>query len=96
VSPETCWAIKKHWNNNFYYTDASCWFFLWVLYYDARIRGHQVQKLKICWTQKFNFFLSPHLKRCLDRASQDDITSPTSPTSHPFLPQITKVLQETV
>jgi hypothetical protein len=28
VSPETCWAIKKHWNNNFYYTDASCWFFL--------------------------------------------------------------------
>ena len=32
VSPETCWAIKKHWNNKFYYTVASCWFFLWVLY----------------------------------------------------------------
>jgi hypothetical protein len=29
VSPETCWAIKEHWNNKFYYTDASCWFFLW-------------------------------------------------------------------
>ena len=29
VSPETCWAIKKHWNNKFYYTAASCWFFLW-------------------------------------------------------------------
>jgi len=29
VSPETCWAIKKHWNNKFYYTVASCWFFLW-------------------------------------------------------------------
>jgi hypothetical protein len=29
--PETCWAIKKHWNNKFYYTVASCWFFLWVL-----------------------------------------------------------------
>jgi hypothetical protein len=28
VSPETCWAIKKHWNNKFYYTVASCWFFL--------------------------------------------------------------------
>jgi hypothetical protein len=29
VSLETCWAIKKHWNNKFYYTVASCWFFLW-------------------------------------------------------------------
>ena len=29
VSPETCSAIKKHWNNKFYYTVASCWFFLW-------------------------------------------------------------------
>jgi len=28
VSPETCWAIKKHWNNKLYYTFASCWFFL--------------------------------------------------------------------
>jgi hypothetical protein len=31
VSPETCWAIKKHWNNKFYYTVAYCWFFLWDL-----------------------------------------------------------------
>jgi len=31
VSPETCWAIEKHWNNKFYYTAASCWFFLWIL-----------------------------------------------------------------
>jgi len=29
VSPKTCWAIKKHWNNKFYYKVASCWFFLW-------------------------------------------------------------------
>jgi len=36
VSPETCWSIKKHWNNKFYYTLASCYFFLWELYYDAR------------------------------------------------------------
>ena len=41
VSPETCWAIKIHWNNKFYYTVASGWFFLWDLYYDARIREHQ-------------------------------------------------------
>jgi hypothetical protein len=37
VSSETCWAIKKHWNNKFYYTVATCWFFLWDLYYDAWI-----------------------------------------------------------
>ena len=43
VSPETCWAIKKHWNNKFYYTVASCWFFLWDLYYDARIHEHQAR-----------------------------------------------------
>ena len=41
VSLETCWAIKKHWNNKFYYTVASCWLFLWDLYYDARIHEHQ-------------------------------------------------------
>jgi hypothetical protein len=28
VSPKTCRAIKKHWNNKFHYTVASCWFFL--------------------------------------------------------------------
>jgi hypothetical protein len=31
VSLETCWAIKKHWNNKFYYTVASCWLFLYGL-----------------------------------------------------------------
>ena len=41
VSPETYWAIKKHWNNKFYYMVASCWFFLWNFYYDARIHEHQ-------------------------------------------------------
>ena len=33
VSPETCWAIKKHLNKKFYYAVASCWFFLWDFYY---------------------------------------------------------------
>jgi hypothetical protein len=28
VSPETFRAIKKHWNNKFYYTVESCWLFL--------------------------------------------------------------------
>jgi len=40
VSPETCWAIKKHWNNKLYYTVASCWLFLRDLC--ARIHGHQI------------------------------------------------------
>jgi len=31
VSLETCWAIKKHWNNKFYYTVASCCLFLYDL-----------------------------------------------------------------
>jgi len=31
VSPETCWAIRKHWYNKFYHTVAFCWFFLWNL-----------------------------------------------------------------
>jgi hypothetical protein len=44
VSPETCWAIKKHWNNKFHYTVAPCWFFLWVLYYDARIHEYQTEE----------------------------------------------------
>jgi hypothetical protein len=26
VLPETCWAIKKHWNNKFYYTVASSFY----------------------------------------------------------------------
>jgi len=45
VSPETRWAIKKHWNNKFYYTVASCWLFLRVLYYDARIHERHVYQL---------------------------------------------------
>ena len=31
VSLETCWGIKKHWNNKFYYTVASCCLFLYDL-----------------------------------------------------------------
>jgi hypothetical protein len=44
VSPEKCFAIKKHWNDKLYYTAASCWFFLWDLYYDARIDEYQVRQ----------------------------------------------------
>jgi len=44
VSLETCWAIKKHWNNKFYYMVASCWLFLQNLYYNARIHEHEVEE----------------------------------------------------
>jgi hypothetical protein len=42
VSLETCWEVKKHWNNKFYYTVASCWLFPNDLCYDARIHEHQI------------------------------------------------------
>ena len=63
VSLETCWAIKKCWNNKFYYTVTSCWLFLYDLYYDARIHEHQVYKascLNICMF--WNWVLGYHLK----------------------------------
>jgi hypothetical protein len=41
VSLKTCSAIKKQCNNKFYYTVASCWLFVYDLYYDARIHEHQ-------------------------------------------------------
>jgi predicted DCC family thiol-disulfide oxidoreductase YuxK len=52
LSLKTCWAIKKHWNNKFYYTVASCLFFLWDLYYDARIHEHQVE---VFFLSRFRF-----------------------------------------
>jgi hypothetical protein len=48
VSPETCWAIKKHWNNTFYYTVASCWFFLWDLVVDSLEAFYELSIRKIC------------------------------------------------
>jgi hypothetical protein len=59
VSLETCWAIKKHWNNKFYYTVASCCTFLYDLYYDARSYEYQVYKLII------SSFLAPCQMRAL-------------------------------
>jgi transposase len=47
MSPETCWAIKKHWNNKFYYTVASCWFFLWDLMGDYFRGGEQLMLPKL-------------------------------------------------
>jgi hypothetical protein len=62
VSPETCWAIKKHWNNKFYYTVASCWFFLWVLYYAAWLHEHQEHQINVHNKFYFSFLRQIHQK----------------------------------
>jgi hypothetical protein len=48
VPPETCLAIKKHWNNKFRYTVASCWFF-----YGIYITMHESMNIKLRKTQHF-------------------------------------------
>jgi hypothetical protein len=56
VSPETCWAIKKHWNNKFYYTVASCWFFLWDY---LRCTDHEHQVILDSWYPDRNLKQDP-------------------------------------
>ena len=41
VSPETCWASYKYGIIKFWYIVASCWIFLYELYYDVRIHERQ-------------------------------------------------------
>ena len=48
VSPETCWASYKI--IQFWHIIASCWIFLYELYYDARIHEHQ--EAAVGWTVK--------------------------------------------
>ena len=45
VSPETCWALYKYGIIKFWYIVASCWIFLYELYYDARIHEHPTIEL---------------------------------------------------
>jgi hypothetical protein len=47
VSPETCWASKKHWNNKFYYTVAYCWFFLWDLITKNQVTAAEILEFGI-------------------------------------------------
>jgi len=42
VSPKTCWASRKCGIIKLWYIVASCWIFLYELYYDARIHKHQI------------------------------------------------------
>jgi len=42
VSPETCWASYKYGIIKFWYIVASCWTFLYELYYDAWIHECQI------------------------------------------------------
>jgi hypothetical protein len=50
VLPETCSAIKKPWNNKFYYTVASCMRFMkpglrYVPYYSIKLKLNKIWKL---------------------------------------------------
>jgi hypothetical protein len=40
--PETCWASYKYGIIKFWYIVASCWIFLYELYYNVRIHERQV------------------------------------------------------
>ena len=51
VSLETCWAIKKHWNNKFYYTVQSCWLFLYDFYTLLTFDGILVHSAKQQWSR---------------------------------------------
>jgi hypothetical protein len=53
VSPETCWAIKKHLNNKFYYTVASYWFFLWDLHNSFKRSSCHVVFYREIWNNLF-------------------------------------------
>jgi len=50
VSPETCWTIKKHWNNKFYCSVTSCWLFLYDLYYDEGMH-----ELSLYWLHRASY-----------------------------------------
>ena len=68
VLPRICSAIKKQQNNKFYYTVASCWFFLWVLYYDAWIQEHQICLYLFLWSGfEAMYCTAPFLYQSWDR-----------------------------
>jgi hypothetical protein len=48
VSLETCWVIKKQWNNKFYYTVAPCWLFLYDLHLCVLYSSLDKEQLFIC------------------------------------------------
>ena len=58
VSPETCWASYKYGIIKFWYIVASCWIFLYELYYDARIHEHQGCCCCYRWSWRFHSSLT--------------------------------------
>jgi len=63
VSLETCWASYKYGIIKFWYIVASCWIFLYEMYYDARIHEHQVRgSVFLCWRgYGFSLLLGRHV-----------------------------------
>jgi len=57
VSPETRWASYRYGIIKFWYIVASCWIFLYELYYDARLHKHQVG------VNKVQYFINRHVHK---------------------------------
>jgi hypothetical protein len=73
VSPETCWASYKYGIIKLWYIIASCWIFLYELYYDAWIHDHQISVffvycliLKATWLRSFDTLRTTHQTTELD------------------------------
>jgi hypothetical protein len=60
ISLETCWASYKYGIIKFWYIAASCWIFLYKLYYGARTHEHQ---MLYKFTIQVNYFVTLHLLR---------------------------------
>jgi hypothetical protein len=98
---ETCWAIKKQWNNKFYYTVASCWFFLW----DLRLRYFQkaenafikymliIRLLHHVPKKMVNFCYQEYKGKCVRHEHTADINHRPSENSFTSRPKQTGLLQ---
>ena len=90
VTRKTCWVIKKHWNNKFYYTVASCWLFLWDL---ETMRRPTLDVRLLFWSWLLTIFIWSSLiifvviKLLL---FQFNVTFTTKPTKQASVEQIVK------
>jgi hypothetical protein len=67
VSLKARWTIKKHWNNKFYYTVASCLLFLYV----GTTQPWQLPATTdVCKTRSYNYsFWAPDYERCVAQST---------------------------
>jgi hypothetical protein len=81
VSPEKCWASYKYGIIKFWYIVASCWIFLYELYYDTWAHEHKVQENMKIYSQSVP---AQHFRHCSDHHRHHhhaDFTRTTLPIS---------------